>query len=340
MVVNASNLPGGRVAVCGEISGVVSARHCPELDGVRGIAIALVLMVHLALVPDPGGYRGALPPGIAAVVGIGWIGVDLFFVLSGFLITGILVDSRESGVSLREYIRGFFVRRALRILPLYVVLLAAASLAFPQFGGYWMISSLFLSNYAHAFGVEVPDFAGVLWSLCVEEHFYLIFPWVVWLAPRSALTVLLVSVIVITPALRALGWHCGLSVPEVIYPQTQFRIDGLAFGGVIALFVRWTPWRSWSLGAVVGLMLAPVALGILAAPLGVMKSTTATSAACALRYSQLALAFAGVVLFAFAWSGRRATAPLRFPPPLASRTAVLWDLSDSRAGFHLGSRIA
>jgi peptidoglycan/LPS O-acetylase OafA/YrhL len=304
-----------RGTMCAIAGDGMRLRHCPELDGIRGAAIGLVLMVHLALsIAVPEDCRGALPAPVSSILGMGWVGVDLFFVLSGFLITGVLVDARERGASLWKYTYDFFVRRALRVLPLFVLLLVGAWMVFPEYGAYWRLSAVFLSNYSWSFGVAPPDFAGVLWSLCVEEHFYLLFPWVVWFMSRRGLAIILLVVIFATPCIRAIAWDLGLSVPNIIYPQTQFRIDGLAWGGIVALFIRRPNWSQRDLAFSTALVIIPVVIAALGSPIGLMRSTTASAAACAIRYTQISMTFAGIVLFAYSFSGRRITSLLRFPP--------------------------
>ena len=157
------------------------SRHIPALDGLRGIAILLVVL-HNA--PDfPTHSSGFI--WLAAIVGtVGWIGVELFFVLSGFLITRQLLDSQRSG----NYYRAFFGRRILRIFPLYYVALLIGLVVFPLvFPGAVDSSSprrdqiwlwTFLFNWAHPFGTAGFGFSH-FWSLAIEEQFYLIWPFVV-----------------------------------------------------------------------------------------------------------------------------------------------------------------
>jgi len=149
----------------------------PELDTIRGIAILLVLFFHGF------GFRyglqglSGLPELFVAATLPGWMGVNLFFVLSGFLITGILLDTKPRA----NYYRSFYIRRALRILPLYyAVLVFLAVLTRTGWVGrhaswaFLGLSFFYLSNVTELFGV--PMQYGVLWSLAVEEHFYLLWP--------------------------------------------------------------------------------------------------------------------------------------------------------------------
>ena len=174
-----------------------------ELDGVRGIAILLVLLFHLEL-PYPAGA----PRLLFAPLLIGWSGVDLFFVLSGFLITGILIDTRDC----RNYFSSFYMRRVLRIMPLYLLAVFAyfaVALPIAHHFGYWSARNgsaqmwfwLHLSNWPAAFGTVVP-FIGHFWSLSVEEQFYFVWPLVVLFVRPSRLIHVCCGVVVAALALR------------------------------------------------------------------------------------------------------------------------------------------
>ncbi|MGH9468624.1 MAG: acyltransferase family protein [Terriglobales bacterium] len=202
-----------------------------ELDGLRAIAVLAVISFHYTL-----GSAWA-----NRVTGLGWAGVDLFFVLSGFLITSILVASREKP----QYFSTFYARRALRILPVYYVLLAGYTLAAillggPQPWGYWTMHALYLSSvvqFFHSWLFAAPGFVyaglAVLWSLSVEELFYLVWaPVVRWIAPRR-LWILLAVVIVASPLLRFL-------IHTRAFPEYEFlpaRCDSLAWGAALALLL-------------------------------------------------------------------------------------------------------
>lgn len=213
----------------------LSARRIPELDGVRGLAILLVLAVHFGLTSNP-------PEPLYSLLRLGWSGVDLFFVLSGFLITGILLDTAASP----NYFRAFYARRALRIFPLYYVYIAAFFFAVlplahafqrpvppgPAQGWYW----LYLSNWRSALG---PDYAFLshLWSLSIEEQFYLVWPpLVLWLG-RRRLPWLCGVLMVAAPILRFV-WRDHPYSPEFLYRLTPFRVDTLAWGALLAVIVR------------------------------------------------------------------------------------------------------
>jgi peptidoglycan/LPS O-acetylase OafA/YrhL len=154
----------------------------PSLDGLRGLAIGGVLASHFL---DRWPLSTGADRAFLAVVGLGWSGVDLFFVLSGLLITGILVDT----LGAPRWWRSFLARRTLRIFPLYYLALAIFWVAGPAAGlidpwtlrrwGWWYWS--YLGNWAFAAGQTIPSLTH-LWSLAVEEQFYLFWPLLVWLA--------------------------------------------------------------------------------------------------------------------------------------------------------------
>src|SRR5687768_14113785 len=109
----------------GAFSNAGIGHHVPALDGLRGVAVTQVVIMHCVMYL---GYISAVHPTVVSITGIGWSGVDLFFVLSGYLITGILLDSREN----TGYFKTFYVRRVLRIFPLYYGYLAIAFLIVPH----------------------------------------------------------------------------------------------------------------------------------------------------------------------------------------------------------------
>ncbi len=169
----------------------------------------------------------------------GWVGVNLFFVLSGFLITGILLDTKLRP----NYYRSFYVRRALRILPLYyAVLLLLAVLTRTGWvhrsalWGFLGLSFLYLSNVTELFGV--PMQYGVLWSLAVEEHFYLLWPAAVRSLSRRRVAMVGVGICVLCASLRAFYYIRGYNTGT---GYTWLVADGLATGAVSAAMAR-GPW--------------------------------------------------------------------------------------------------
>lgn len=205
--------------------------YMPELDSVRGIAILMVLFFHGMAPPLSRPLTGW---GLALfdITRVGWTGVNLFFVLSGFLITGILLDTKYRA----DYFRRFYYRRLLRIVPaLYATLVALLLASFVSWR-FVLLSAFFLANAGNFFGVALQY--GPLWSLAVEEHFYLFWPSLVRKCGTRILIIITVAVWVGTPAVRLLCWMTGYGPhgPEVLY--TWFNLGGLALGSLLAIWVR------------------------------------------------------------------------------------------------------
>ncbi len=163
------------------------------------------------------------------VVKTGWIGVDLFFVLSGFLITASLLATRGRG----DYYRVFFVKRTLRIFPLYYCFLAGFviwnGIPFAQHVWYWV----YLGNFRNAFGNSISSL-NHFWSLAIEEQFYLVWPFVVRRLQAKQLERLCYGMIGGFFAVRYIVVHWPLPTPEFVY--ALFRFDSLAFGALIAIW--------------------------------------------------------------------------------------------------------
>ncbi len=202
--------------------------HIPELDGIRGIAILTVLLYHLFCYSMLHRNWSGLAHIAARATENFSHGVDLFFVLSGFLITGILLDSRPDP----HYFRNFYARRALRILPLYYTVLLVILLFYQHSGTYVLLSFFHLSNISPILGVLMVN--GAMWSLSVEEHFYLLWPCVVRKLNLRSVAVVAGMIWLMEPVVR------GLAFPHVrsVFPYTWFRLDGIASGALIACFVR------------------------------------------------------------------------------------------------------
>ncbi|MDB5172193.1 MAG: oatA 2 [Phycisphaerales bacterium] len=220
-----------------------SAGHILVLDGLRGVAVLGVMFYHFLGVARPcTGWAAS----VQKAASWGWCGVDLFFVLSGFLITGILLDAKGS----HNYFKTFYVRRVLRIFPLYYGVLAAVAVAMripavSRFFGFediraslwWMSAYLgsFVLTVRHDKNMFGP--IGHFWSLAVEEHFYIVWPAIVWACTRRRLTVACLAF-----AAMALISRCVLVLKaganEAPYMLTPCRVDGLALGALLALIVR------------------------------------------------------------------------------------------------------
>ncbi len=194
----------------------------------------------------------------------GWTGVDLFFVLSGFLITGILFDSVDDP----HRVRNFYLRRTLRIFPLYYGIMLAFLFLQPlmhwQRTYDWLLWPTYLGNYARFIQPatinpllkKVADFQpsgmlhghrftfylGHFWSLCVEEQFYLVWPWVVfWIRDRRRLMWICGATLPLCLAMRLAGQHllpAWMIDEEILYRATPFRVDALLIGGLVALLLR------------------------------------------------------------------------------------------------------
>ncbi|MBE7439820.1 MAG: acyltransferase [Spirochaetales bacterium] len=211
----------------------------PYIDVLRGIAILLVLAHHVIFLP---GYRHD-PSSLQYITYlIGWAGVDLFFVISGFLIGGLVFrEIRDTG----EFRIGrFYYRRALRILPVYYFLLAIVFLLISSASWTWstLLGHLFfLQNYT---GFLSPASGAMLihtWSLCIEEHFYLIFPFLIFLLQKTNHTPifpwLAISLLPICLVLRLSGssGDSDQDIMNLLY-KSHFRADALALGTIIAYF--------------------------------------------------------------------------------------------------------
>ncbi len=259
--------------------------YIPELQGLRGLAVLAVVLYHChpLLVGTPVHYPSLW----------GWAGVNLFFVLSGFLITTILIEARHRP----HYFRNFYARRALRIWPVYLLLLVVCYSVPRWFLGdtlahqtHWktlLAYALFLQNLRHT---ALPGTLGPTWSLAIEEQYYLLWaPLVRFLGNRRAwLAALLFAVLVGSPLLR-------MNHPHWLNPtHTLIHLDGIALGSLLALALfslRWSR-RFW------------LAIGIATAALGLWATAT-IAAGTAFLDSSLALLFAGVVLCAIASTGAR-----------------------------------
>jgi peptidoglycan/LPS O-acetylase OafA/YrhL len=219
--------------------------YYPALDGLRGAAFLAVFLHH---------YMDFL---------YGWAGVDVFFVLSGFLITGILYDTQDDP----HRARNFYIRRTLRIFPLYYGVLLAIFLMTPllhwNWTWQWIAWPLYLGNFLRFLYPHKPEvfvfyfanaqivsplnpgfvlFLGHFWTLCVEEQFYLVWPWIVFAVRdrRKLIAICIVSVIVV-PFVRAFARsHLppALVAGEVLIHATPFRFDTLMWGALIALLYR------------------------------------------------------------------------------------------------------
>jgi peptidoglycan/LPS O-acetylase OafA/YrhL len=210
----------------------------PALDGIRGVAIVLVVCVHATylLVPK---YAGRFIPG-------GFIALDVFFVLSGFLITSLLVEERAKRG--RVSMRGFYRRRALRLFPVLwtvmVVQLIYTLIVHDPLGkelkGLAAIA-LYFGNFSWKFHAVIPDTLGQAWSLAVEEQFYLVWPALLVLLLHFRNRRLTISVMVglmgVAVVSRFLLFNAGVNW-LLVYVQTETRLDALMMGSLLAYLLH------------------------------------------------------------------------------------------------------
>lgn len=233
-----------------------SASRLPELDGLRGIAILMVFLLHyIGNSQNNNGQLGTPLYRFAQLFRLGWSGVDLFFVLSGFLIGGILLDARRSP----SYFKTFYVRRIHRILPIYYVWITLFAIA-GYAGTRWIapadhsafsisvpvaIYYLFLQNLVFSPLSAFSHYGmAVTWSLAVEEQFYLVSPWLIRYLSVRRLTQVLIGCVVGAPLLRAFLFSRVPNGHDVVYYLMPCRADALAMGMLAA--VAWqTEAKAW-----------------------------------------------------------------------------------------------
>jgi peptidoglycan/LPS O-acetylase OafA/YrhL len=233
-------------------SAPMAGERVPALDGIRGVAIIWVVLYNTTdLLPSQlhGPWHA-----LAFLVHPGWIGVQLFFALSGFLITGGLLETQNA----TNYFRAFYARRALRILPLYYTVLILLLIVAPalhldptqlhadlrQQLSLW----LFAVNWTHG----EPYGFGHFWSLAVEEQFYLFWPLIVHRLSARRLVEVCASIAVIALLMRGIMIGSGAS-SQTVYTATTSRLDALALGGAGACLLRIPAAKAWlvsRLGAV------------------------------------------------------------------------------------------
>jgi peptidoglycan/LPS O-acetylase OafA/YrhL len=274
--------------------------YVPALDGIRGLAIIIVMLGHFAY-----GFQDTTPADTAlkTLMQTGWAGVDLFFVLSGFLITGILLEAKGASY----YFRNFYARRVLRIFPAYYAFLFLFFVAFPRivhpdpagpFGG-WNAAQWWFWGYASNFQILFPAWPRPLplthlWSLAVEEQFYLVWPAVVLLASKKGLVRICIGCMILSVALR-IGIQLSGINPTAAYRITPARLDTLATGAMLAVFVRdpqwWNRLKGYAKPAIAAML---VGLVIISIPTRSMLQTGFLMQA--VGYTLLALLGAGLIV--------------------------------------------
>jgi peptidoglycan/LPS O-acetylase OafA/YrhL len=258
----------------------------PELDTVRGIAVLGVLFLHF-FYWQYGKLSFSVPArAFLNLTQPGGLGVNLFFVLSGLLITGILLDSKDHP----HFYRRFYTRRALRILPAYYTILILLLLLRTSSAAFVGLSFIYLSNVTTLFGVAC-DY-GPLWSLAVEEHFYILWPTVVRKLSARAIAWVAGSIMVVVPILRVIsffmGWRRGLDW------YTWFVADGLAAGCLLAVVLRSNMTRAKVNRLCALLFLSPALAAVVGRPFGILTRTRPLGAA--LQLTLISTLFAGFIL--------------------------------------------
>lgn len=220
-----------------------------EMDGLRGLAVVLVMSLHIfrratEFTQHPTLYF------ISDLAIIGWIGVDIFFVLSGFLITTILLKAREK----EHYFRNFYIRRILRIIPLYyatllIVFFIIIPIKTPEFSD--KIPQLlpyqifYLQNWLE-FKSQTTPYIQITWSLAIEEQFYLFWPLLVYYLKRENLFKIGAGYVIISAISRAVGilvWEDKSQAANFFFYNSFPRFDELIFGGLLAMALSYEFWR-------------------------------------------------------------------------------------------------
>jgi len=252
-------------------------KRISSLDGLRAFAFLSVFFHHALQIP------------------ILWVGVDLFFVLSGFLITSILIRERDKEP--KAYFGSFYKRRFRRIIPPYFIFLVVAGLLYKfDWMKIWYWYVFFGANIAESFGLGGGGVLQPMWSLAVEEQFYLFWPLLVYYVRARRLQVILWSLLILAPLARCIGTSF-FKTHFPIYFLTPFRIDLLAAGALIACFCDDRAWPARNKRFFFRLMVASLAVF---AALTVASPNFRTSANSylfnTLGYSLIVLIFASLVV--------------------------------------------
>ena len=258
--------------------------YLPELDGLRGLAILAVFLYHChpRLVRTPFYYASLW----------GWAGVTLFFVLSGFLITCILLETRNQP----HYFHRFHARRALRVWPVYLLVLIFVYLNAPWYvgGSVWQAIKTapwlaYIFCVQNLFHLALPPALGPTWALAIEEQYYFVWaPVVRWLWRPWTLATVLVAALIASPWLRHMNLHWMTPT------NTLIHLDGIALGSLLAIafYTLKISRRAW------------LAIGLAALLLGIAAAATFAGGTAFLD-SALAVGFAGAMVAAIASSGAR-----------------------------------
>jgi len=281
----------------------------PAFDGIRGIAIILVLMFHMRPSPE----LTVATPALEMLISPLWCGVDLFFVLSGFLITGILVDTKQHP----RFFLNFYARRSVRILPLYFGVLIGLFLLLPLLARFHIPSIekvvageyytrlwdnqawlwFYVQNFIQARGEHQLPGLGHFWSLAIEEQFYLVWPFVVYFLSKKGLFRVSLLMVFFGFPMRWMMMENGFNAWEIRH-LTYARIDTLAAGACIALLVRQCP-ASKLPSIAIFLMLCSL-MGIISVYIKLGTLSRGSFEVAVFGYSLFAAFFSGLLLAVFA----------------------------------------
>ncbi len=280
-------------------------RHIPELDGLRGIAALAVFFHHLAFTSVGPSSWPATIVSLHKISRFGLYGVDLFFVLSGYLITSLLLQDRES----EEYWNNFYWKRALRILPVYFLSLLGVWIWIPGTTGGVILSIFFLANFTNVFHVNI---GGPYWTLAIEEQFYLIWPQFVRRMRVDRLQKLALAIVLVEPVLRLIDtWFHHYD-----FILTFFRCDGLAIGAFLACQLHRGQLSEQNFNAILrrkspALWLLPAGLVLVVATAWMMESPRFYMQGTALILSAMNICFYSIIRMAVCGSGSRQLAIFR-----------------------------
>ncbi|MEP6507259.1 MAG: acyltransferase [Gemmatimonadales bacterium] len=275
--------------------------NVPALDGVRGLAIIIVMLGHFAIGFTTGTAADVV---LKTLMQTGWAGVDLFFSLSGFLITGILIEAKGAP----HYFRNFYARRILRIFPVYYAFLFAFFVILPivkppapggPFDG-WNVSQwwfwAYLSNLQILFPAwPRPEPLTHFWSLAVEEQFYLFWPAVVFFTTRKGLFKTCAAFMIFSVVIRIWLQTTGIN-PTAGYRITPARLDTLGTGAALAILARDPAWWLRIRGFAPKVILAAL-VGMVAVSIPTRSMLQSSFPMQAVGYSLLAVIGAALIIF-------------------------------------------
>lgn len=211
------------------------------LDGVRGLAIILVMIYHFSLPFQHSEKTTWLDQFFYQILQTGWIGVDFFFALSGFLITAILISTRDN----ESYFKNFYVRRVLRIFPLYYGFLLFILVVFPYLSESYRLNTESMQENSFWFWTYLVNWkiatlgsfngfqGGYMWSLAVEEQFYLVWPLVVYYFHKKIPQISVITIVVMLVAKWVMLTKLGITA-TTIYVLPFTHLDALLLGATLA----------------------------------------------------------------------------------------------------------